>query len=327
MKRLIKKILREEENSTNPVGEIEKKFFIVAKILSEQWDDDKFDFLATDIDLWDRRQELNKILKLVSWDTNNDEANELFWLTYDNREGLRDGTIKSYSGLTKRLLQTYSVRCETSETEYNLYEFDVLVDAYDKDDAYSMISHDEDGQYNWWDWEDTTSQGFFEKTTLESESGDLHIVDEPKIVENLGGTTRKNKLKEQIKASPEENDILSELKELITNWEGCEKGMRIACKYKNQVQELIDRYKNKGLYEHKDNFMSHYNEPHIGEPVVNTNPGCVHYKSEGFIEDINDLPGDKGTTITYRVTNNGNTYKEGDTLTKTMDQLSPMDFD
>ena len=93
MKRLIKKILREEENSTNPVGEIEKKFFIVAKILSEQWDDDKFDFLATDIDLWDRRQELNKILKLVSWDTNNDEANELFWLTYDNREGLRDGTI------------------------------------------------------------------------------------------------------------------------------------------------------------------------------------------------------------------------------------------
>ena len=82
-----------------------------------------------------------------------------------------------------------------------------------------------------------------------------------------------------------------------------------------------------GIICSKDNFMSHYNEPHIGEPVVNTNPGCVHYKSEGFIEDINDLPGDKGTTITYRVTNNGNTYKEGDTLTKTMDQLSPMDFD
>ena len=55
--------------------------------------------------------------------------------------------------------------------------------------------------------------------------------------------------------------------------------------------------------------------------MVNTNPGCVHYESEGVIEDIKDLPDDMGTAISYRVTNNGDSYIEGDILTKTPDQL------
>lgn len=326
MKKLIKQILREDEDVT----QLSKKYFIAVKIIADKWDDNKFYFLASDIDLWDRRQELNKILKLLSWDPNDDEANEIFWLAYDNKEGLRDGTLKTYSDLKERPLNSYSIRCMEYENEMNVYDYDVLVDAYDKNDAYSMVSYDEDGQYHWWEWESEgkslVPRGYFNKDTYDSDLGDFEINGEPHLISE-DNITRKNVLKEQIKASPTENDIISELKELITNWEGCKEGMRIACKYKNQIQELIDRYKNKGLYEHRDNFTSHFDEPHIGEPVVNTNPGCVHYKSEGYIEDINDLPDDKGTTITYKVTNNGDTYKEGDTLTKTMDQLSPMDFD
>jgi len=331
MKRLIKKILREHDEDDiikSRVGELSRKFFIVAKIIADRWDDNKFEFWTADSDLWDRRQELNKILKLVSWDPNNDEANELFWITYDNKEGLRDGTIKSYLDLKERPLLSYSIRCMEYESEYNVYDYDVLVDAYDKDDAYNIVRYDDDGQYHWWEWESagksTIPNGFFNKDTYESEMGDFEINGEPELVGVEDDTSRKGNLKEHIKASPEENDIISELEGLVENWSGCEEGMRVACKYKNQVQEIIDNYKNKGLYEHTDNFTSHSDEPQIGEPIVNTNPGCKHYKSEGFIEDISDLPDDKGTTITYRVTNNGDTYKEGDTLTKTMDQLSPL---
>ena len=46
---------------------------------------------------------------------------------------------------------------------------------------------------------------------------------------------------------PEENDIMSELQELVDKWYACEEGMEVACSYKNQVQEIIDRYKSKPL--------------------------------------------------------------------------------
>lgn len=328
MKKIIKNIIKE-----NNVERTAKQFFIVAKTLANKWDDQKFEYWSADNDPWERNQVIEEISKLVGLTSISDlSASEIFWLAYDNKEGLRDGTIKSYLDLTERNLNTYVVRLSESENEYVLYEYDVLVEAYDEQDVKNAVYNDDDGEYHWWDWEkdwykSTIPGGYFLREVVESELTDNDVLGEPKLVRIEDNTSRKGSLKEQIKASPVENDILSELKELINTWDGCEEGMRVACKYKNQVQKLIDQYKNKGLYEHRDNFTSHSNEPHIGEPVVNTNPGCTHYKSEGFIEDINDLPDDKGTTITYIVTNNGDTYKEGDILTKTMDQLSPIDFD
>ena len=45
-------------------------------------------------------------------------------------------------------------------------------------------------------------------------------------------------------------------------------------------------------------------------------------KSEGKVLEIIALDGDMGKVIKYRVSNNGNTYKKGDILIKTMDQLN-----
>ncbi len=59
----------------------------------------------------------------------------------------------------------------------------------------------------------------------------------------------------------------------------------------------------------------------IGSKVTNINPSCKHYGSEGVVEDVEDLPNDMGKVVKYRVTNNGQNYKIGDTLTKTVDQL------
>ena len=72
------------------------------------------------------------------------------------------------------------------------------------------------------------------------------------------------------------------------------------------------------------NYVSHSNEPKIGDRVQNNNPSCKHYKSVGTVKDIKSLKGDKGKTITYQVDNNGSTYSKGQTLVKTLDQLCPL---
>ncbi len=72
-----------------------------------------------------------------------------------------------------------------------------------------------------------------------------------------------------------------------------------------------------------ENYMSHTFEPEVGDRVMNVNPGCIHYGSEGVVMNIDDLPNGMGKVITYVVTNSGQNYQPGKTLIKTMDQLAP----
>lgn len=58
-----------------------------------------------------------------------------------------------------------------------------------------------------------------------------------------------------------------------------------------------------------------------GMRVLNINPSCKHYNSEGFIKEIKDLPDDMGKAIAYEVINDGQNFKKGDILTKTIDQI------
>lgn len=72
------------------------------------------------------------------------------------------------------------------------------------------------------------------------------------------------------------------------------------------------------------NYVSHSNEPKVGDKVQNNNPSCKHYQSVGTVTKIGSLKGDAGKTITYKVENDGATYCKGTMLTKTMDQLAPL---
>jgi len=58
-----------------------------------------------------------------------------------------------------------------------------------------------------------------------------------------------------------------------------------------------------------------------GSMVKNINPSCYHYGSEGLVESVEELPNGMGKVVKYKVTNDGPTYKKGDVLTKTKDQL------
>lgn len=62
-----------------------------------------------------------------------------------------------------------------------------------------------------------------------------------------------------------------------------------------------------------------------GMRVLNVNASCKHYGSEGVVKEIKQLPEDMGIVVSYEVTNNGQTFKEGDILTKTIDQLKPLE--
>lgn len=74
--------------------------------------------------------------------------------------------------------------------------------------------------------------------------------------------------------------------------------------------------------------VSDVSEPYtiqVGDMIQNTNPNCMHYGSMGIVQKIMDLPNDMGQLVKYSVTNSGDTYKAGDTLMKTMDQLSAIE--
>ena len=62
----------------------------------------------------------------------------------------------------------------------------------------------------------------------------------------------------------------------------------------------------------------------VGDIVKNKNQSCPHHGSMGVVKKLMDLPNNMGTVVLYTVTNDGLTYKSGDVLTKTMDQLEPI---
>ena len=71
----------------------------------------------------------------------------------------------------------------------------------------------------------------------------------------------------------------------------------------------------------KETFVSHSDEPKVGDTIINNNPGCKHYGSEGIVLDIRALAGDAGKVVKYMVSNIGPAFNPGDVLEKTMDQL------
>ena len=73
--------------------------------------------------------------------------------------------------------------------------------------------------------------------------------------------------------------------------------------------------------------LSQVSEPYTiqtGDMVHNVNPQCNHFGSKGIANSTFDEDGI--TMIRYTVTNQGDTFKPGDVLTKSMDQMNVMDM-
>ena len=303
-------------------------FFKAIQILCKMKDDNWFlDNEDRGENLWERQVEMSTALKVLGIESDEGLIDKIFWAANDNREGIVDGSISGYDQLYLRPLVQYDVPLYEAAREYKTISWTPKVKCYSKDDAMNTVMYDEDGVYDSYEWESDKYNYSSETDEWDSDGKELDgAISVGRVIypAEKGSETIKESIIKEMGPGPEENDIMSELQELVDEWYACEEGMEVACSYKNQVQEIIDRYTNKSLYEHRYNFTSHYDEPQIGDNVVNTNPGCVHYKSEGVIEDIKDLPDEMGTAISYRVTNDSESYTVGDLLTKTPDQLEPL---
>ena len=74
----------------------------------------------------------------------------------------------------------------------------------------------------------------------------------------------------------------------------------------------------------RETLQSHTIEPAVGDHVVNVNPGCKHYGSEGIVVRIEDLPKESGVAACYKCMNSGANWSKGDVLQKSLDQLELM---
>lgn len=59
----------------------------------------------------------------------------------------------------------------------------------------------------------------------------------------------------------------------------------------------------------------------MGDMVKNINEACMHYGSEGIVEDVEPLDDDMGYVVKYQTTNSGPTWEKGQYLKKTEVQL------
>jgi hypothetical protein len=62
-----------------------------------------------------------------------------------------------------------------------------------------------------------------------------------------------------------------------------------------------------------------------GDKVKNINTACMHYDSEGIVEDVKELPENIGYVVGYRTTNAGKSWATNQYLRKTEDQLTLID--
>ncbi len=88
-------------------------------------------------------------------------------------------------------------------------------------------------------------------------------------------------------------------------------------KIKNAKKKMVDLKKQPIEEGHNYTFG-------VGDIVKNKNTSCPHHGSMGVVKKIMDLPGEVGAVAIYTVMNSGSTYKPGDSLTKTIDQLEPI---
>ena len=82
-----------------------------------------------------------------------------------------------------------------------------------------------------------------------------------------------------------------------------------------KIEDVTPKWRTESVNE---DHMDTISEPYmfkVGDVVHNDNPGCPHYGSKGIV--ITTDPEE----VRYTVTNDGNFFKPGDILQKTVDQL------
>ena len=189
--------------------------------------------------LYERTDELDKYLKLVGVRQNSEGlSSKMLWAAIDNYEGINVGGIISYDQLNLRPLKKFDIKCFEDVNEFKTIWYMVTTEAFAKIDAKNMVIYDDDGEYQQWDWphihEEHHEYEVQDRGTEEAtDKGNIYVHTDEKEDEDQQITESK------LKAGPEENDIISELEELLGNKTLTEKN----------VKDILKKYKSKPLTE------------------------------------------------------------------------------
>jgi len=130
------------------------------------------------------------------------------------------------------------------------------------------------------------------------------------------GATEEEPKEEEPKEEPKEESVMPSVQEISKDVLKAKLDV-----IKQQEKELKD--KESSLKKEPIEEDHHYTFG-VGDIVKNKNGSCPHHGSIGIVKKVMELPNDMGTVAIYTVMNSGPTYRPGDSLTKTIDQLEPI---
>jgi len=241
MKRLIRKVLREQSDAVDvPADSVWKGgvktirpipsktiFFKLVKQTALTNPGGVLD--SPDHDLGDRSWEMDSVLKLFGVDSSYlTLTNKIFWAAYDNLSGLEDGSINSFDELKLRPLSKWAVEVEESWSEHVHYYWSPVVEAYGEDDAANIVQMDEDGFYQYWEWE---SEPGFRKEYGDTDSDGKEIMN----VKPESFIKESRMLKEN--ESPDENELVDGLRNILNK----QKESHSEDSWYNDITKLLKR--------------------------------------------------------------------------------------
>ena len=78
----------------------------------------------------------------------------IYWAAVDNYDDIEEGKITNFEELKLRPLKTFDVDMKSDETEFVDYRWTVKgIKGYDANDVGIVVSENEDGIYDWWEYE------------------------------------------------------------------------------------------------------------------------------------------------------------------------------
>jgi len=122
---------------------------------------------------------------------------KILWATVDNYNELVNKSINNFDLLKLRPVKTYLAELQEYKVEHVTYYWRVEIKAYDKEQASQFIWSDEEGHYEYWEWDNEPG---FEKEYGDSDSNGKEVLD---LWEKDSGTD--DALKEQVENSDKPN--------------------------------------------------------------------------------------------------------------------------
>ena len=150
----------------------DSRFFKLVQGIVKYINYDKLKEVIDPDELWDRVKLIKNVTKLYGMGGKDEVVDSdglihaMFWAAIENYDGIKDGTITNFSQLEVRPLKSYEVKMFATEDEYVDYHWTVTAQGYDENDVMSEVQDNEDGLYDWWEWENKPG---FDREVADSE--------------------------------------------------------------------------------------------------------------------------------------------------------------